>query len=69
MRKIKIGDTVTATLFGGQKVTGKIENIELCARGSKTGRKVNQCDLDYHHHGVLDLDCGHWCYFDQVVRL
>lgn len=34
MRIIKIGDTVLASLFSGQKVTGKVEGIEICARGS-----------------------------------
>ena len=35
MRKLKVGDTVTATLFGGQLVTGKVEDIQICARDSK----------------------------------
>ena len=66
MKKVKIGDTVSATLFGGQHVTGKVEGIEICAIDSKYGRPVSSCDMDKHRNGVLELDCGHWCYFNQV---
>ena len=69
MRKLKIGDTVTATLFGGTEITGKVEDIQICARGAKEGRHVNTCNLDTHSNGVIDLDCGHWCYFDQVKKI
>ena len=69
MKKVKLGDTVTASLFGGTLVIGKVEDIQICARGSKEGRPVKQCDLDKHSNGVLDLDCGHWCYFYQVKRI
>ena len=69
MRKVKIGDTVTATLFGGERVTGQVESIEICALGSKEGRSVKTCDLDKHHNGVIDLSCDHWCYFYQVKRI
>ena len=69
MRKIKIGDTITASLFGGQLVEDKIESIEICARDSKYGRAVRRCDLDKHSNGTIDLDCGHWCYFYQVNQI
>lgn len=69
MRKLRVGDTVTATLFGGQLVTGKVEDIQICARDSKEGRSVSKCDLDKHNNGVIDLDCGHWCYFYQVKSI
>ena len=72
MRKIKIGDTVTAILFGGKQVKAKITNIEICANGSKTGRPVKNCDLSKHSNGVVDLDDGKercWCYFDQVKSI
>jgi len=64
--KIKIGDTVTASLFGGKLVTGIIESIEICAADSKYGRTVETCDLNKYSNGVVDLDCGHWCYFYQI---
>lgn len=64
--KIKIGDTVTASLFGGERVIGKIQSIEICARDSKYGRSVSKCDTSKHSNGTIDLDCGHWCYFYQV---
>ena len=66
MRKLKIGDAVTASLFGGELVTGKVEDIQICRQGEKEGRSVQSCDLDKHSNGVIDLDCGHWCYFYQV---
>ena len=69
MKKLKIGDTVTATLFGGEEVTGKVEDIQICRRGEKEGRSVGQCDLDKHSNGVIDLSCDHWCYFYQVKRI
>ena len=69
MRNLKIGDTVTATLFGGEEVTGQVESIEICARDEKYGRVVSQCDLDKHSNGVLDLSCNHWCYFYQVKKI
>lgn len=69
MKELKVGDIVTASLFGGRLVTGKVERIEICAQGSKEGRRVNQCDLDKHSNGVIDLDCGYWCYFYQVKQI
>lgn len=67
--KIKIGDTVTACLFGDEHVTGKVESIEVCARDSKYGKSVTRCDTNKHSNGVIDLDCGHWCYFYQVKHI
>jgi len=69
MKKVKIGDTVTASLFGGELVTGKVESIEVCSRDSKYGRQVQSCDMDKHSNGVLDLSCDHWCYFYQVKSI
>lgn len=67
--KIKLGDVVTAVLFGGQRVTGKVESIEICARDSKYGRAVKSCDLRKHSNGTISLSCGHWCYFYQVKSI
>ena len=67
--KIKLGDTVTACLFGGKLVTGKIETIEICPKDSKYGRSVTQCDTSKHSNGTLDLDCGNWCYFYQIKSI
>ena len=69
MRNLKIGDIVEATLFGGEIVSGKVENIEICREGFKEGRQVKQCDIDKHNNGVVDLDCGHWCYFNQIKSI
>ena len=69
MRKLKLGDTVTARLFGGTMVTGTVENIEITTAYSKSGRVVSRCDLDKHHNGTIDLSCGRWCYFDQIKTI
>lgn len=69
MKKVKVGDTVTATLFGGKEVTGEVEGIEICARGSKYGRQVSSCDLDKHSNGVIELSTNNWCYFNQVRQI
>ncbi len=66
--KIKIGDKIKHTLFGGQVLTGIVEDIQICRQGEKSGRSVKSCDVS-KHHGVIDLDNGHWCYFDQVKQL
>ena len=63
---LKIGDTVTAVLFSGERVTGIVESIEICSEDSKYGRSVEECDIEKHRNGVVDLDCGHWCYFNQI---
>lgn len=67
--KVKIGDSVTASLFGGEVVTGNVEEIQICRIGEKYGKSVSRCDMSKHRNGVLDLDCGHWCYFDQVLSV
>ena len=59
---VKIGYKVTATLFGGTEVTGKVLSIEICKIGEKYGRSVKTCNLEKHNNGVLILDCNHWCY-------
>ena len=58
---VKIGYKVTATLFGGTEVTGKVLSIEICKIGEKYGRSVKTCNLEKHNNGVLILDCNHWC--------
>ena len=67
---VRIGSIVTAELFGGTEVTGKVINIEICKSGEKYGgRVVKNCDLDKQSIGVIDLDNGHWCYFYQVKKV
>lgn len=67
--KIKIGDTIYAILFGGKAVTGKIKSIQICKEGEKQGREVKSCDIRKHNNGVVDLDCGNWCYFYQIKEV
>lgn len=66
--KIKIGDKIKHSLFGGQKLIGIVEDIQICRQGEKEGRPVKSADVR-KHHGVIDLNNGHWCYFDQVIMV
>ena len=69
MRIIRVGDTVTARLYGNKFVTGKILDIEITRADTKYGRSVRSCNLDKHQNGVVDLDCNHWCYFYQIESI
>ncbi len=66
--KVKVGDKIRHSLFGGQILTGVVTDIQICRQGEKSGRSVKSCDTS-KHHGVIDLDNGHWCYFDQVKQV
>ncbi len=66
--KVKVGDKIRHSLFGGQVLTGIVEDIQICRQGEKYGRSVKQCDTN-KHHGVLILSNGHWCYFYQVQQI
>lgn len=66
--KIKIGNKIKHSLFGGEVCTGIVEDIQICRRGEKEGRSVKTADVSMHH-GVIDVDNGHWCYFDQVIEV
>lgn len=66
--KVKIGDTIKHTLFGGEVLTGKVEEIQICRDGEKERRFVKTANVK-KHHGVIDLDNGHWCYFYQVINI
>ena len=63
--KVKIGDKIRHTLFGGEVCVGIVEDIQICRQGEKEGRSVKSADVS-KHHGVIDVDNGHWCNFDQV---
>lgn len=65
---VKVGDTIKHSLFGGEVLTGKVEEIQICREGEKYGRSVKAADVS-KHHGVIDLDNGHWCYFYQVIKI
>lgn len=66
MKKVKIGSKVMYATFSSPTRTAIIEGIEICKCGEKHGRSVSSCDLDCHSEGVISLNDGHWCYFDQV---
>ena len=63
--KVKLGDKIRHTLFGGEVCTGIVEDMQICRKAIKSGRSVKSADVS-KHHGVIDVDNGHWCYFDQV---
>ena len=69
MKIVKIGDEVMYTTFSSPTRTAIVEQIEICKRGEKHGRSVSSCNLDRHSNGVISLNDGHWCYFDQVRRV
>ena len=70
MREIKIGDIVRYKPWGNRAVQiAKVECIEICRMGQKSGREVSSCNLDKHSEVVLDLDDGHWCYKYQIVEI
>jgi hypothetical protein len=70
MKKVTIGDKVVYSPWGNQpNRTANITGIEICQVGYKYGRKVNNCDLDKHREGVLDLSDEHWIYFNQVRQV
>lgn len=69
MKKVKIGDKVKYVTFSSPTRIAIVEEIEICKRGEKSGKSVSSCDLDLHANGVLGLNDGHWCYFDQVKQV
>lgn len=66
--KVKIGDKIRHSLFGGHVTIGTIEDIQICRQGEKSGRSVKSANVK-KHHGVIDLDNGHWCYFYQIKNI
>ena len=67
--KVKIGDKIKHSLFGGKVCVGIVEDIQICRQGEKyDGRYVKIADVS-KHHGVINVDNGHWCYFDQVKEV
>lgn len=69
MNNVKIGDEVMYATFSNPTRKAIVEQIEICKRGEKHGRCVSSCDLGFHSEGVISLNDGHWCYFDQVKRV
>ena len=52
--KVKIGDKIRHTLFGGEVCVGMVEDIQICRQGEKEGRSVKSADVS-KHHGVVHL--------------
>ena len=69
MRRIKIGDKVSYTTWSNETCTASITQIEICAKGSKNGRKVRNCNIDAHSNGVVILNNRHWIYFNQITNI
>ena len=69
MRQVSVGDTVLYQPWGGEPKTATVMEIEVCKRGEKYGRVVNNCNIDLYDNGTLIL-CGHrWCYFYQSRQI
>lgn len=66
--KVKLGDKIRHSIFGGKSKVGIIQDIQICRQGCKSGRSIKSADVN-KHHGVIDLDSGHWCYFYQVIEI
>ncbi len=69
--KLKIGDTVLwRGGFGMERAKrAKILSIQLCEHErEKYGEDVDEIDGKDILRGVFDLDNGHWCYGEQIVR-
>jgi hypothetical protein len=70
MKNVAIGDQVVYQPWGNQPSrTATVEGIEICREGYKSGKTVEQCDLDKCDEGVIDLSDNHWIYFYQVKRV
>lgn len=68
-RILKIGDSITYKMWGGETATAKVLGIEICKEGFKSGRPVKKCDIDRHNNIVLNLDNAHWAYATQIQTI
>ena len=66
--RVKVGDKIRHSLFGGEILTGIVEDIQICRQGEKEGRSVKSADVS-KHYGIIYVDNGDWCYFDQVKEV
>lgn len=74
---IKIGTKVKYRLRGDRTPkTAKVVGIEECECGEKYGESVDKVEFRYRagnfSAGVeytFDLDDGHWCYGEQIIRI
>lgn len=66
---IKIGSEILYRDWMNFLPKAKIVNIEICEKGERYGKTVETCDYKAQANGVVDLDDGHWCYFDQIEKV
>lgn len=70
--RLKIGDSVNWNGSWGAASTekAKIENIEICAKGCKSGKEVKSILWNTITSGkrqvIVTLDNGHWAYGYQI---
>lgn len=69
MKELKIGDKIIYQPWHDSPKTATVLTIEICKPGEKYGRSVKSCDLNKHHHGTVDLNNNHWCYFEQIKSI
>jgi hypothetical protein len=46
-------------------VTGVVDSIEKCKVGEKYGKPVSSAPFGAGNY-TFGLDCGNWCYGDQI---
>ena len=69
MKLLKVGDTITCTLFNGDICTGVVKDIEIRDNNPFHFENfVMECDLDKHKNGVVTME-NHWCYFAQINKI
>lgn len=69
-RTIKVGDRIRHSLFSGTTLEGKVIGITKCFKGSKQGTDVQSMPFNsYDRSYILDIDNGHWCYDNQVIKV
>lgn len=66
---MKVGDTIAYRSREGKVLTAKVERIELCPAGEKYGEPMDEVNNKQLSRCTLDLDNGHWCYGDQIIRI
>lgn len=71
-KEIKIGTKVKVNLQGGE-ITTEVTSIERCECGEKYGDPIECVSMDelynYDYDYTFMLDCGRWCYGEQILEI
>ena len=76
--KVKVGDKIRHYLFGGDVLTGKVEEIQICHQGEKSGRQGKErqrvriqdlyCTWQSQDYNRGDKSCVRQRYFKSARR-